>query len=118
MLVIYLPFARVVFRTHPLSAADLAWCAVPGLALFVVESVRKRLFPGLFSRSQWRRPYPIVAEKSFYATFLSPRRCKRYSLRVTSLPLSVNRSRPWGLVSRPASWINRWRTDAASMKIQ
>jgi hypothetical protein len=62
--------------------------------------------------------YPIVAEKPVYATFLSPRRCRRYSLRVTSLPLSVNRRRPSGLVSRPASWINRWRTDAASMKIQ
>lgn len=55
-LAIYLSWANNALHTYPLTLADLAWCFFPGITIFLIESIRKILFPGLFSRGELRLP--------------------------------------------------------------
>jgi Ca2+-transporting ATPase len=53
MLVIYLSLANKTFHTHPLTAEELLWSIIPGLGIFIVESIRKAIAPNLFALGQW-----------------------------------------------------------------
>jgi Ca2+-transporting ATPase len=52
--VIYLPFLQVAFTTVSLSIGQWAIALAAGGSLFVVEEIRKVLFPGLFSLGKWQ----------------------------------------------------------------
>jgi len=54
MLVVYLPVANVIFHTRPLTLEEWAWTVLPAALVIVLETLRKRIAPGLFSRGQWR----------------------------------------------------------------
>ncbi|NLD91416.1 MAG: HAD-IC family P-type ATPase [Fibrobacter sp.] len=53
MIVVFLPQANALFKTHPLTGAELAWAALPGIAAVIIESIRKKFSPELFSKGQW-----------------------------------------------------------------
>jgi Ca2+-transporting ATPase len=53
MVVVFLPQANALFKTHPLTEVELAWAALPGIAAVIIESMRKKFSPGLFSKGQW-----------------------------------------------------------------
>jgi len=52
--VIYLPFLQVAFSTVPLGIDKWAIALLAGGSLFVIEEIRKVLFPRLFSLGKWR----------------------------------------------------------------
>ena len=61
--VIYVPFLQTAFRTVPLSIDRWGIILLSGGSLFIIEEVRKLLFPRLFSRGKWQpaknnRPRP------------------------------------------------------------
>jgi Ca2+-transporting ATPase len=53
--ILYVPFLRELFHTEPLSLHDWAIALIPGGAIFLMESLRKELFPTLFSQGKWRK---------------------------------------------------------------
>jgi Ca2+-transporting ATPase len=53
MVVVFLPQANTLFKTHSLTGIELAWAALPGVAAVIIESIRKKFAPGLFSKGQW-----------------------------------------------------------------
>jgi len=50
---VYVPFMQVAFHTVPLGLGDWGIILVTGLGLFLVEELRKALFPKLFSKGKW-----------------------------------------------------------------
>lgn len=53
--ILYIPFFSNLFRTHALSAEEWAIAIAPGLCIFLLESLRKELFPKLFSMGKWKK---------------------------------------------------------------
>jgi Ca2+-transporting ATPase len=54
LIVIYVPFMQVAFRTYPLSLRD--WAIILGSAggLFILEELRKVFFPKLYGMGKYR----------------------------------------------------------------
>jgi Ca2+-transporting ATPase len=52
--VIYVPFLQVAFNTVPLGIDRWGIALIGGGALFVIEEIRKVLFPRLFTAGKWR----------------------------------------------------------------
>jgi P-type Ca2+ transporter type 2C len=53
--ILYLPFFQELFQTVPLSLQDWAIALAPGLAIFMLEIIRKELMPTLFSAGRWKK---------------------------------------------------------------
>ncbi|MEL7430911.1 MAG: HAD-IC family P-type ATPase [Chlamydiota bacterium] len=53
-LLLYVPFLGKIFQTVPLSLQDWGLCLLPGALMFCLESIRKRLYPKIFSFGKWR----------------------------------------------------------------
>ena len=51
--VVYLPPLQVAFHTVPLALLQLGIILAAGGGLFLLEELRKALFPKLFSRGKW-----------------------------------------------------------------
>ena len=65
--VVYLPIAHPVFNTVPLGLYEWLIVLLPGLFIFTVETIRKLVFPNLFSLGKWqpvfkRNSDPIVLD--------------------------------------------------------
>ena len=58
---VYVPFLRAAFHTVPLGIEGWGIALLAGGSLFVVEELRKLLFPRLFSLGKWR---PLKSEKA------------------------------------------------------
>jgi len=54
LLVIYIPPVSSFFHTGRLTLVEWAWTLLPGIAAVVLEMLRKRLAPKLFSAGQWQ----------------------------------------------------------------
>jgi Ca2+-transporting ATPase len=54
LLVIYVPFFHDPFDTVALKVFEWAIVLIPGVAIFLVETIRKLLTPKLFSLGKWR----------------------------------------------------------------
>ncbi len=52
--VVYLPFLQTIFGTVPLGITGWAVAVIPGVAVFVIETVRKMKHPRLFNRGKWQ----------------------------------------------------------------
>ncbi|MFZ5802801.1 MAG: cation-translocating P-type ATPase [Candidatus Omnitrophota bacterium] len=52
--VVYWPPLRAVFYAVPLNLTEWGMAIAPGLAIFLIETFRKILFPRLFNRGKWR----------------------------------------------------------------
>jgi len=52
--VVYVPFLRRAFGTASLGISEWAIALVPGVAIFVIETVRKLVWPELFNRGKWQ----------------------------------------------------------------
>lgn len=53
LLIIYTPICNKIFHTNPLSLKEWVLAILPGLFIFILESVRKEFFPQLFSRGKF-----------------------------------------------------------------
>lgn len=49
LLIIYTPICNKIFHTRPLSLREWAFAIIPGLFIFILESIRKEFFPQLCS---------------------------------------------------------------------
>ena len=58
---VYAPFLQAAFHTVPLGIEEWGIALLAGGSLFVVEELRKLLFPRLFSLGKWR---PLKPEKA------------------------------------------------------
>lgn len=47
--ILYIPFFQMLFHTAPLTLSEWGWVLIPGVAIFVLESLRKEIWPTLFS---------------------------------------------------------------------
>jgi Ca2+-transporting ATPase len=52
---LYVPILQRGFHTTALTLIDWGLCLIPGVAIFILETVRKALFPRLFSKGKWRK---------------------------------------------------------------
>jgi Ca2+-transporting ATPase len=53
MAVIYIPFLSNAFQTSPLNISQWGIVLIAGAALFVIEEVRKIVFPRLFNMGKF-----------------------------------------------------------------
>ncbi len=53
--VLYIPFLRKLFSTQPLTLTEWGIALIPGASIFILETLRKELFPNLFSAGKWRK---------------------------------------------------------------
>jgi Ca2+-transporting ATPase len=53
LMVIYTPFLSKLFHTQPLSLHDWLIALIPGVSIFLLETLRKELFPTLFSAGKF-----------------------------------------------------------------
>jgi Ca2+-transporting ATPase len=53
LMVIYTPFLAKLFHTQPLSLYDWLIALIPGVSIFLLETLRKELFPTLFSAGKF-----------------------------------------------------------------
>jgi len=53
LMVLYIPFLSKLFHTHPLSLYEWFLALIPGVSIFLLETVRKELFPTLFSAGKF-----------------------------------------------------------------
>jgi P-type Ca2+ transporter type 2C len=53
--ILYVPLFCELFSTEPLTWHDWSLALLPGVSIFFIESVRKALFPTLFSSGKWKR---------------------------------------------------------------
>ncbi|HEX7474846.1 MAG TPA: cation transporting ATPase C-terminal domain-containing protein, partial [Dehalococcoidales bacterium] len=51
--VVYVPFLQVAFHTVPLGWSDWGIILAAGGGLFILEEIRKAVFPKLFSLGKW-----------------------------------------------------------------
>jgi Ca2+-transporting ATPase len=54
LIVLYVPFFHEPFSTQSLSLHDWLIALLPGVAIFVLETLRKEWFPKLFSKGKWK----------------------------------------------------------------
>ncbi len=54
MAVIYIPFLQVAFGTKPMTLMEWGIAVLAGGSLFLLEELRKHLFPKLFSFGKWQ----------------------------------------------------------------
>ncbi len=52
--VVYVPFLQEAFGTVPLGIREWGIAIIPGLAIFIIETLRKLAFPDLFAMGKWR----------------------------------------------------------------
>lgn len=52
--IIYIPPFQVVFKTVPLGIGEWAIAVLPGVSIFLLETLRKLAFPILFSMGKWQ----------------------------------------------------------------
>jgi hypothetical protein len=52
--VVYLPFFEKYFETTPLGLHQWAVLVLPGIFIFIFETLRKMIFPKLFSFGKWQ----------------------------------------------------------------
>jgi len=50
--ILYIPILNTLFHTEPLTLKEWGIALLPAAAIFVIESLRKELFPKLFSRAK------------------------------------------------------------------
>jgi Ca2+-transporting ATPase len=55
LFILYTPFLCRLFHTVPLSLREWGIALIPGASIFLLESLRKELFPNLFDSGKWRR---------------------------------------------------------------
>lgn len=55
MAILYLPFLRKLFSTAPLSFWQWIFAIIPGVVIFLIDTIRKTLFPTLFSFGKWKK---------------------------------------------------------------
>jgi len=60
MAVVYIPFMQVAFKTHPLNLRDWGIVILTAVGLFLLEELRKLLFPRLFSFGKYQ-PWKLSA---------------------------------------------------------
>lgn len=53
LLVLYTPFLAKLFQIQPLSLHEWSIALIPGVAIFLLETIRKELFPTLFSAGKF-----------------------------------------------------------------
>ena len=53
LMVIYIPFLSELFHTQPLSLHEWLLALIPGMSIFFLETLRKELFPTLFSAGKF-----------------------------------------------------------------
>jgi Ca2+-transporting ATPase len=51
--ILYIPPLCNLFKTTPLSFYEWSLALVPGLSIFILETLRKEFFPSLFSSGKW-----------------------------------------------------------------
>jgi len=52
--ILYIPTLRGLFHTEQITWREWLIVATPGLTIFILEELRKELFPLLFSKGKWR----------------------------------------------------------------
>ena len=55
MMILYVPFFRFLFGIEVLTAKEWLIALIPGVAIFILESIRKEFFPTLFSSGKWEK---------------------------------------------------------------
>lgn len=53
--ILYVPFFQKLFHTQPLSFHEWLIVLLPGAVIFILETVRKELFPTLFTAEKWKK---------------------------------------------------------------
>lgn len=54
MMIVYVPFFQNLFQTKPLNLHEWGLALIPGVSIFILESLRKEFFPKLFCKGKWR----------------------------------------------------------------
>lgn len=52
--ILYIPLFQIGFKTVPLTISQWGICLIPGALICILETIRKRLFPTLFSKGKWK----------------------------------------------------------------
>jgi Ca2+-transporting ATPase len=52
--ILYIPLFQIGFKTVPLTISQWGICLIPGALISILETIRKRLFPTLFSKGKWK----------------------------------------------------------------
>lgn len=55
MMILYVPFFRSLFGLEVLSLKEWMIVVIPGVFIFILESLRKEFFPTLFSAGKWQK---------------------------------------------------------------
>lgn len=55
LLILYIPLFQTAFHTRGLKLQEWGLCILPGLLVFVLEEIRKFIFPKLFSKGKWHK---------------------------------------------------------------
>lgn len=63
LMILYVPFLQGLFHTQPLSLGEWLLVLTPGIAIFLLETIRKELFPFLFSEEDCFLNGKAVKEK-------------------------------------------------------
>jgi P-type Ca2+ transporter type 2C len=58
--ILYVPLFCELFNTEPLTLQDWSYALFPGVAIFLLESLRKALFPTLFSKGKWKKAHNMI----------------------------------------------------------
>lgn len=53
--ILYVPFLQEPFQTTPLSLSEWGLALIPGVLIFLIETLRKFFFPTLFNKGKWRK---------------------------------------------------------------
>lgn len=54
LMILYTPFFRHLFGVEPLSCKEWGIALIPGISIFVLESIRKEFLPSIFSFGKWK----------------------------------------------------------------
>lgn len=55
IMILYIPFLQKAFETTPLNAYQIAIVVIPGILLFVLETLRKIFFKNIFNHGKWKK---------------------------------------------------------------